>query len=192
MRRSSVRSRPPPYPNPRCSSPAEHTELSVWEEPSPPPREALLSAVANAEGILTMITDRVDEQLLERAPRLRVVSNMGVGVDNIDVAACNARRIPVGNTPGVLTDATADLAFALLLAAARRLTEASQFVQAGQWKTWDPNLLLGGDVYGATLGIAGLGKIGEAVAQRARGFGMRILYCGRPKPDAEARTGARF
>src|SRR5262249_56235561 len=95
---------------------ATQMELSVWEEPSPPPREALLSAVANAEGILTMITDRVDKQLLESAPRLRVVSNMGVGVDNIDVAACNARRIPVGNTPGVLTDATADLAFALLLA----------------------------------------------------------------------------
>ena len=171
---------------------AEHTELSVWKEPSPPPREALLSAVAGAEGILTMISDRVDEELLARAPRLRVVSNMGVGVDNIDVGACTAHRIPVGNTPGVLTDATSDLAFALLLAAARRLTEAFTFVQAGQWKTWDPNLLLGRDVYGATLGIAGLGKIGEAVARRAHGFGMRILYCGRAKPHAEAHTGARL
>jgi glyoxylate reductase len=168
------------------------TDLSFWKAPYPPPREALLSAVAKAEGLLTLITDRVDEELLRRAPALRVVSNMGVGVDNIDVAACTARRIPVGNTPGVLTDATADLAFALLLAAARRLTEAANFVQAGHWKTWDPNLLLGRDVYGSTLGIVGLGKIGQAVALRARGFGMRILYTGRPKPQAEPDTGARL
>ncbi len=167
------------------------TELSFWKEPFPPPREALLSAVAKAEGLLTLITDRVDEELLKRAPMLRVVSNMGVGVDNIDVAACTARRIPVGNTPGVLTDATADLAFALLLAAARRLTEAANFVEAGRWKTWDPNLLLGSDVYGATLGIVGLGEIGQAVARRARGFGMRILYTGRPKPEAASESSAR-
>jgi glyoxylate reductase len=170
---------------------ADSTELSFWKEPFPPPREALLSAVAETEGLLTLITDRIDEELLSRAPRLRVVSNMGVGVDNIDVGACTARGIPVGNTPGVLTDATADLAFALLLAAARRLTEATAFVQAGKWKTWDPSLLLGRDVCGATLGIVGLGKIGLAVARRARGFGMRILYTGTAKPDAERETGAQ-
>ena len=168
------------------------TELAFWSEPLPPSRQALLAAAAEVDGLLTLITDRVDEELLRRSPKLRIVSNMGVGVDNIDVAACTARRIPVGNTPGVLTDATADLAFALLLAAARRLAEATHFVQQGKWKTWDPNLLLGRDVYGATLGIVGLGKIGQAVARRARGFGMRILYTGRERnPDAEAETGAR-
>lgn len=171
---------------------ADQLELTVWQEPSPPPREELLRAVAQADGLLSMITDRVDEELLARAPRLRVVSNMGVGVDNIDIGACSARRIPVGNTPGVLTDATADLAFALLLAAARRLTEAVQYVQQGRWKTWDPNLLLGRDVHGAVLGIAGLGQIGRAMARRAHGFGMQILYCGRANPDAERETGARL
>ena len=169
------------------------TELAFWSEPLPPSREALLAAVAEADGVLTLITDRVDEELLRRSPKLRVVSNMGVGVDNIDVAACTARRIPVGNTPGVLTDATADLAFALLLAAARRLDEATHFVRQGKWRTWDPNLLLGRDVHGSTLGIVGLGKIGQAVARRACGFGMRVLYTGRErKSDAEAETGARY
>lgn len=168
------------------------TQLSVWPDPSPPPRDALLSAAEKADGLLTMITDRIDEELLARAPQLRIVSNMGVGVDNIDVAACTARRIPVGNTPGVLTDATADLAFALLLAAARRLPEAAQFVRNGHWKTWDPNLLLGREVHGATLGIVGLGQIGQAMARRARGFAMHILYCGRANPEAESQTGARL
>jgi len=171
---------------------ADATELDFWKDELPPPREALVRAVAQAEGLLTLITDRVDEELLRHAPKLRVVSNMGVGVDNIDVAACSARRIPVGNTPGVLTDATADLAFALLLAAARRLPEAAELVRAGRWGTWYPNLMLGRDVHGSTLGIVGLGKIGQAVAQRARGFGMRLLYTGRPNPEAEAQTGARL
>jgi glyoxylate reductase len=171
---------------------ADSTELALWKEPFPPPREALFAAVAEAEGLLTLITDRVDKELLRRAPKLRVVSNMGVGVDNIDVAACTERRIPVGNTPGVLTDATADLAFALLLAAARRLTEAVNFVQAGKWETWYPNLLLGRDVFDSTLGIIGLGKIGRAVARRARGFGMQIVYTGTRKPEAEVETGARW
>jgi glyoxylate reductase len=181
-----------PLPGDLHLSLADATELTFWKEEFPPPREALIRGVAQAEGLLTLITDRVDDELLSHAPKLRVVSNMGVGVDNIDVAACSARRIPVGNTPGVLTDATADLAFALLLAAARRLVEAANFVQEGKWKTWYPNLLLGRDVYGSTLGIVGLGKIGQAVARRARGFGMQILYTGRPKPDPEAETGARL
>src|SRR5499427_4140283 len=168
------------------------TRMEVWPDPMPPTREQLIEKVRDCDGLLTMVTDRVDRALLEAAPKLQVVSNMGVGYDNIDVAACNARRIPEGNTPGVLTDATADLAFALLLAAARRMTEAAQFVQDGRWKTWDPVLLLGRDVHGATLGIVGLGQIGQAMARRAHGFGMDILYCGRPNAQAEAETGARL
>jgi glyoxylate reductase len=167
---------------------AESTQLSVWTDRFPPPRDTLIAKAAEAEGLLTLITDRVDRELLEAAPHLRVVSNMGVGHDNIDVAACTERGIPVGNTPGVLTEATADLTFALLLAAARRVGEAADFGGSGQWSTWDPNLLLGQDVCGATLGIVGFGKIGRAVARRARAFGMRILFAGSP---ASASPGQR-
>jgi glyoxylate reductase len=134
----------------------------------------------------------VDASLLAGAPSLRAVSNVAVGYDNIDVAACTARRIPVGNTPGVLTETTADFAFALLMGLARRVAEADAFVRAGKWRTWSPTLLLGTDVYGATLGIVGLGAIGAAVARRARGFGMRVLYVSRePRPALEAELGLR-
>jgi glyoxylate reductase len=163
----------------------DQVELTVWEEPLPPPREALLAQAARSEGLLTLITDRVDRELLMQSRSLRVVSNMGVGYDNIDVVACTERRIPVGNTPGVLTEATADLTFALLLAAARRLPESAAFIHSGEWKTWDPNLLLGQEVWRATLGIIGMGKIGQAVARRALGFQMRILYCGTPREQIE-------
>jgi len=169
----------------------DQVQLTVWPDPFPPPQEALAAHAAESEGLLTLITDRVDRELLAKAPRLRVVSNMGVGYDNIDVAACTERRIPVGNTPGVLTDATADLTFALLLAAARRLPESIAFIRSGLWKTWDPNFLLGQEVFGATLGIIGMGKIGQAVARRAVGFKMRILYCGAPREQIERETGAR-
>src|SRR5262249_4860679 len=169
----------------------EQVQLSVWPDPFPPPPEALEAQAAESDGLLTLITDRVDRRVLAKAPRLRVISNMGVGYDNIDVAACTERRIPVGNTPGVLTEATADLAFALLLAATRRLPESIAFVHSGQWKTWDPNLLLGQEVFGAALGIIGMGKIGQAVARRAAGFQMSILYCGAPREQVERETGAR-
>jgi glyoxylate reductase len=132
--------------------------------------------LAEADGLLCLLTIRVDEALLARAPRLRVVSNMAVGYDNVDVAACTRRGIPVGNTPGVLTDATADLAMALLLSAARRLPEAAADAAAGRWTTWSPAGWLGADLAGATLGIVGMGKIGYAVARRATGFGMHIIY----------------
>jgi glyoxylate reductase len=155
----------------------EACDATIWPEELPPPRADLLAAVAGCHGILTLLTDRVDDELLDAAgPRLRVVSNYAVGVDNIDLAACVARDVAVGNTPGVLTETTADLAFALILAAARRLPEGERYVRAGRWRTWDPPLLLGRDVHGATLGIVGFGRIGQAVARRALGFGMTILY----------------
>jgi glyoxylate reductase len=156
----------------------------------PPTREELIRHARECEGLLTLVTDPVNRELLEQAPKLRVVSNMAVGYDNIDVPACTERGVAVGNTPGVLTDATADLAFALLLAVARRLPEAREFVLAGRWKTWDPSLLLGRDVHGATLGIFGIGQIGQAMAKRARGFGMRIVYFDKPKPSVEEQLGA--
>jgi lactate dehydrogenase-like 2-hydroxyacid dehydrogenase len=151
--------------------------MDLWDDELPPPRDALLRRVAGCDGVLTLLTDRVDDEFLDAAgPRLKVVSNYAVGFDNVDVAACARRGIPVGNTPGVLTDTTADLAFALLMAAARRVPEGDRFVRAGSWKTWGPLLLLGPDVHGATIGIVGFGRIGQAVARRAQGFGMEVLY----------------
>jgi glyoxylate reductase len=150
-------------------------DVEVWGQPTPPPRDALLRGVADAEGLLCMLTERVDVALLEAAPRLRAVANYAVGYDNIDVDAARARGIAVGNTPDVLTEATADLAFALLLAAARRLPEAQAAVPTGRWGTWEPMRWLGADVHGATLGIVGLGRIGRAVARRAEGFEMTVL-----------------
>jgi lactate dehydrogenase-like 2-hydroxyacid dehydrogenase len=153
---------------------------------------ALRRRLPEAGGLLSMLTVRVDESLLAAAPHLRVVSNMAVGVDNIDLAACTARGVPVGHTPGVLTEATADLTLALLLATARRLPEAGRDARAGRWTTWSPDGWLGADLHGATLGIVGLGKIGTAVAERARAFGLRLVYAGpNAKSDVEARLGIR-
>ena len=152
-------------------------EMDLWDGDLPPPRDELLRRVAGCDGVLTLLTDRVDDEFLDAAgKKLRVVSNYAVGFDNIDVGACARRGIPVGNTPGVLTDTTADLAWALLMAAARRLPEGDRYVRDGNWKTWGPLLLLGPDVHGATMGIVGFGRIGQAVARRAQGFGMEILY----------------
>ncbi len=151
-------------------------ELRVWEGEDAPPRGVLLAEAGRAEGLIVAFVDRVDAELLGAAPRLRVVSTCSVGVDHVDLAAASARGIAVGHTPGVLTEATADLAFALLLAAARRIPEADRFVRAERWlKAWEPSLLLGKELAGATLGVVGLGAIGEAVARRAQGFGMRVL-----------------
>jgi lactate dehydrogenase-like 2-hydroxyacid dehydrogenase len=166
---------------------AASATLRLWEEADRPiPRERLLEWIPDCTGLYCLLTDRVDDAVLDAAgPGLRVVSNMAVGYDNIDVAACTTRGIPVGNTPGVLTETTADLAVALLLAAARRVVEASDFVRAGQWQTWSPMGLTGQDVCGSTVGIVGLGRIGSAVAQRLRGFNCRILYHN-PTPSPEA------
>jgi phosphoglycerate dehydrogenase-like enzyme len=136
----------------------------------------LEARLGEAEGLLALLTIPVRDSLLERAPRLRVVSNMAVGFDNIDLAACTRRGIPVGNTPGVLTEGTADLAMSLLLSAARRLSEAARDAREGRWTTWSPTGWLGADLSGATLGIVGMGKIGRAVAHRAAGFGLRLVY----------------
>jgi glyoxylate reductase len=157
---------------------AAHT-VEVWPERLPPTPEQLRAHVAEAEGLLCLLTDRVDAALLDAAPRLRAVANYAVGTDNVDLNACRARGIAVGNTPDVLTDATADLAFALLLACARRLVEGAAEVRSGDWVTWEPNRGIGADVTGATLGIVGMGRIGRAVARRAAGFGMEVLHTSR-------------
>ena len=150
----------------------------MWDKDVPPTREELLAAVANVDGIVSILTERIDDDVLAAAPKLKVISNYAVGYDNVDVAAATRHGIPVGNTPGVLTEATADQAFALMLAAARRVVESVEYIREGEWKTWNPIQLLGQDVTGATLGIIGLGRIGHAFARRARGFDMRILYSG--------------
>lgn len=170
-------------------------DADVWPDELPPSRAVLLDAVRGCDGVLTLLTDRVDDEFLDAAgPQLRVVSNYAVGFDNVDVPACTARGVPVGNTPGVLTETTADLAWALLMAAARRLPEGDRYVRGGRWKTWGPLLLLGPDVHGATLGIVGFGRIGQAVARRASGFGMTVLYhdVRRAEADVETALGATF
>ena len=155
----------------------EATDATVWPDELPPPRAELLHAVEGCDGVLTLLTDKVDAEFLDRAgPQLQVVSNYAVGFDNVDVPECTRRGVPVGNTPGVLTETTADLAWALLMAAGRRVAEGDRYVRAGRWKTWGPMLLLGPDVHGSTLGIVGFGRIGQAVARRASGFGMQVLY----------------
>jgi glyoxylate reductase len=171
------------------------TDASVWPDDLPPPREELLRSIEGCDGVLTLLTDKVDAEFLDRAgPQLKVVSNFAVGFDNIDVPECTRRGIPVGNTPGVLTETTADLAFALLMAAARRLPEGDRYVRDGKWKTWGPMLLLGPDVHGATIGIVGFGRIGQAVATRAAGFGMTILYhdVNKLPDDVTAPLGAQY
>ena len=163
-------------------------DYDIWDvEALPVPRDTLLSAVAEVDGIFTLLTDRVDAELLAAAPRCRVVANMAVGYDNVDVPALTARGVLLTHTPGVLTDTTADLAFALMLAAARRIVEGHKLIEAGGWGNWSPMFMTGQDVTGATLGIVGAGRIGSALARRAAGFDMRILYHNRrPAPDLEA------
>jgi lactate dehydrogenase-like 2-hydroxyacid dehydrogenase len=167
-----------------------HCDADIWPEIMPPPYEVLRERLRGKSGLLCTLNDRIDAALIESAgPQLKVISQMAVGYDNIDVSAAYAHGIPVGNTPGVLTDATADLAFALLLCAARRLVEGIEYIRAGRWKTWEPMALLGGDLSGATLGILGLGRIGQAVARRARGFDMRLIA---HSPGAASEDAARL
>jgi glyoxylate reductase len=172
----------------------EQCEVLMWErEDEPVPRDELASHIRNVDGVLTLLTDTIDASLLEQTERLQVISNMAVGYNNIDVEAASRKGIIVTNTPDVLTEATADLTFALLMATARRLVEASDFLRQGKWKTWSPMLLTGMDIYGSTMGIIGMGRIGEGLARRASGFGMKVLYHNRNrKPEAEQQLGLQY
>ncbi len=154
----------------------EACDVEVWPGELPPPRNVLLEKVRDVDGLLSLLTDKVDDELLDAAPNLRVVANLAVGFDNIDVDACTFRGVLCGNTPGVLTETTADFAFALLMAAARRVVEGDRFTREGKWKTWGPLLLLGQDVHHSTLGLVGLGRIGCEMAKRAKGFSMKVMY----------------
>jgi glyoxylate reductase len=160
--------------------------VDLWEGDVPPPRAELLARAREADGIVSLLTERIDGELFDACPNLRAVCNVAVGFDNIDVAAATHAGVFVSNTPGVLTETTADFAFALLMAAARRVVEGDRFTRSGGWQTWDPSLLLGTDLHGSTLGLVGVGQIGSAVARRARGFSMRVLYTDAiARPDLE-------
>jgi glyoxylate reductase len=168
-------------------------EVEIWDFEKPPPYETILEKVADKDGLLCLLTDKIDSSLMNAAPDLKVISQCAVGFDNIDVAAASERNILVGNTPGVLTDATADFAFTLLMSAARRVVEGQDYVRTGKWETWGLTTLLGQDVFGAALGIIGMGRIGQAMAKRARGFDMRVLYCDQqPLPEVEKSLGVEY
>src|SRR3954447_13823574 len=154
----------------------EAHEMQVWSERTVPPPDELSRRAAEAEGLLSMLTDKVDADLIEACPNLRAISNYAVGVDNIDLAAATARGVPVGNTPDVLTGSTADMALALMLAAARRIVDSDAVVRRGEWLTWEPEFLIGRDLHGATVGIVGYGRIGQAVGRRLEGFGCEVLH----------------
>lgn len=168
-------------------------DADVWTDPLPPPADVLRCKVADCDGLVSLLTDRIDGALLDAAPRLKVVSNYAVGFNNIDIAAATQRGVCVGNTPGVLTDATADMAFCLLIAAARRVVEGHQYSLSGKWKTWEPLGHLGQDLAGRTLGVVGMGRIGHALAKRCgRGWDMRVLYHDVHRNEkAEQELGAR-
>ncbi|MEK3992246.1 2-hydroxyacid dehydrogenase [Robertmurraya sp. FSL R5-0851] len=172
----------------------EVCEVSIWEHKDiPVPREVLEEKIVDIDGLYCLLTDAIDLELLQKATNLKVIGNMAVGFNNIDVEAATKRGIIVTNTPGVLTETTADLTFALLMATARRIPEASDFLREGKWSTWSPMLLTGQDIYNSTLGIIGLGRIGEALAKRAKGFNMNILYHNRSrKIEAEQELGLEY
>jgi glyoxylate reductase len=161
-------------------------QVVCWESDCPVTSEWLLDQIPEADGLYCLLTDRIDQDVLRFGERLRVVSTMSVGYDHIDIPMCNARSIPVGHTPGILTQTTADLAFALLMTVARRIVEGAEYVRHGHWAEWKPDLLLGQDIFGATLGIVGFGRIGQAVAWRARGFHMNVLAVRSPRQERES------
>jgi glyoxylate reductase len=169
-------------------------EVEVWDKKSPPPYDFLLDKIAGLDGILTLLTDPLNKDLISKASsRLKVISQMAVGFDNIDIKTATALKIPVGHTPGVLTETTADFTFAMILAASRRVAEGDRQVRQGIWEPWGPDILTGQEVFGSTLGIIGFGRIGQAVAQRARGFKMKILYYDKIRqPKLEAELGVVF
>jgi glyoxylate reductase len=168
-------------------------DAEVWQDELPPPRTVLLEKIKDKVGLLSLLTDKIDAELMDLNPQLRVVSNYAVGFDNIDIPAATERGLPIGNTPGVLTDTTADFAFTLMVSAARRVVEGADYVRAGKWKTWGPKLLTGVDIHGATLGLIGFGRIGQAMAKRASGFDMRVLYYDQyRREDLEQSMGVKY
>lgn len=172
----------------------EACDAEIWTDSLPPPAAVIRQKIAGCDGLVSLLTDKIDGPLLDAAPRLKVVSNFAVGFNNVDVPAATARGVCVGNTPGVLTDATADMAFCLLIAAARRVVEGHNYTVAGKWKTWEPLGHLGQDLQGRTLGIIGMGRIGYALASRCRGgWGMKVLYHDvQRNPKAESDLKAQF
>ncbi|WP_075618851.1 2-hydroxyacid dehydrogenase [Paenisporosarcina indica] len=173
---------------------SEVCEVSMWEnEEEPVPREVLEKEMQQVNGLFCLLTDNIDKSLISQSSQLKIISNMAVGYNNIDIEAATEKGIMVTNTPGVLTETTADLTFALLMATARRLIEASDYLHEGKWETWSPMQLTGQDIYGATLGIIGLGRIGEALAKRAKGFDMNVLYYNRSRKFvAEEQLGIHY
>lgn len=173
---------------------SETYEIRMWEEEDKPvPREVLEEEIKDVDGLYCLLTEQIDASLLDRADKLKVIANMAVGYNNIDIDAAKERGVTVTNTPGVLTETTADLTFSLLMATARRIPEASAYLRNGEWKTWSPMQLTGQDIHGATLGIIGLGRIGEAVAKRAKGFDMNVLYHNRSRNrEAEGRLELHY
>ena len=172
----------------------ENCDLEYWEKPERPPRGEVLARVKDKEGLVCLLTEKVDEELLRAAPKLRIAANVAVGFDNIDVAACTKSGVVATNTPGVLDETTADFAWALLMAVARRLVEGDALARSGTWKGWDLDQLVGRDVWGKTLGIVGFGRIGKAMARRASGFQMKVIYTDavRATPEAEKELRAEF
>lgn len=173
---------------------SSHFDVRMWnEENIPVPREVLLREIEHVDGLLCLLTDRIDEDVLQKANQLKIISNLAVGYNNIDVQAANRRGIVVTNTPGVLTESTADLTFALLMATARRVVEAADVLRNGEWGAWSLMQMTGQDIYGSTLGIIGLGRIGEALVKRAKGFDMNVLYYNRTrKQEKERELGIQY
>lgn len=171
----------------------ERFDAEIWPEYAPPPKKVIMQKAKDVDALVSLLSDKIDGEVFDAAPKLKIVSQIAVGFDNIDVKEATKRGIYVTNTPGVLTETTADFAWALLMAVARRVVEADRYVRTGGWKVgWHPSMLLGRDVHGATLGVVGAGRIGSAVAERAKGFSMKILYYDViPRLELERKLGAR-
>jgi len=171
----------------------KHFDMEVWPEYAPPPKKTIIEKAKNVDALATLLSDKIDAEVFNAAPRLKIVSQLAVGFDNIDITEATKRGIYVTNTPEVLTDTTADFAWALLMALARRVVEADKYVRTGQWKVgWHPDMMAGRDIYNATIGVVGAGRIGYAVAKRATGFSMKILfYDVVPRPEIEKDFGAK-
>lgn len=189
-------SKPKVFATHRLFAPARHLlaakfEVDYWEQPERPPRAEVLKRVAGAQALICLLTEKINDELLDAAPGLRIVANVAVGFDNIDVAACTRRKIVATNTPGVLDETTADFAWTLLMTVARRVHEGEKLARSGQWRGWNLDQLCGGDVWGKTLGLLGFGRIGRAVARRAAGFNMRVIYNDAVRAPAEAEKELR-